>query len=323
MQEPRALVGLNCRPYIDYKNRMADLNFTFLDRRGIISVSGEDSTAFLQGLISNDVEKVTGEHAAYGALLTPQGKFLYDFFMAHHGDAVFMDSEGDRLEGLIRKLKMYKLRSKVDLGDETDKFSIFALYGKDALSTLGLTTELGATKVLGDGIVFTDPRLSEMGARAILPKDQAHSIIKDLAIIEDLGFSEATVEAYDSHRISLGLPDGSRDMIVEKAILLENGFDELGGVDWDKGCFIGQELTARTKHRGLIKKRLIPVLFDGTPPPEGTPIMVGDKEAGEVRSASSNQCLALMRLEYLEAPGAEFLADGVRLTPQKPVWAKF
>jgi folate-binding protein YgfZ len=296
---------------------MTDINFTFLDRRGVVSVGGEDSTAFLQGLVSNDVEKITGEHTAYGALLTPQGKFLYDFFMVYHDGAVILDSEGDRLEGLIRKLKMYKLRSKVDLSDETDTFSIFALYGKDALSTLGLTTELGATKVLGDGIVFTDPRLSEMGARAILPTAQARSII------EGLGFSEAAIEVYDSHRISLGLPDGSRDMVVEKAILLENGFDELGGVDWNKGCFIGQELTARTKHRGLIKKRLIPVQFDGAPPPEGTPVMVDDKEAGEVRSASNDHGLALMRLEYLETPGAEFFADGVRLTPQKPLWAKF
>jgi len=300
---------------------MADLNFTLLERRGVISVGGEDSAAFLQGLVSNDVEKVTDAHAAYGALLTPQGKFLYDFFMArlmaHQGDAFILDSEGDRLEGLIRKLKMYKLRSKVDLRDESESFSIVALYGEDALSTLGLTTELGATKILGEGIVFTDPRLSDIGARAILPKDQANSII------EGLGFSQASIDTYESHRISLGLPDGSRDMVVEKAILLENGFDELGGVDWDKGCFIGQELTARTKHRGLIKKRLVPVRFDGTPPPEGTLIMVGDKEAGEVRSALNDQGLALMRLEYLKNPGAEFLANGVRLTPQKPPWAKF
>ncbi|MBT8003594.1 MAG: folate-binding protein, partial [Rhodospirillales bacterium] len=132
---------------------MTDINFTFLDRRGVISVGGEDSAAFLQGLVSNDVEKVTGEHSAYGALLTPQGKFLYDFFMARRHDTYILDSEGGRLEGLIRKLKMYKLRSKVDLGDESQEFCVMALYGEDALSTLGLPTELGSAKVLGDGIV--------------------------------------------------------------------------------------------------------------------------------------------------------------------------
>lgn len=302
---------------MDYKNPMTDCKFTILDNRGVLAVAGDDCVAFLQGLVSNDIDKVTAEQAAYGALLTPQGKFLYDFFMGRRGDSIFMDCEGDRREGLIRKLKMYKLRSKVDLSDETEGFSVVALYGNDALSGLDLTSAPGTAKALADGIVFTDPRLSEIGARTILPKDQARSIV------EELGFSEAPIDAYESHRISLGLPDGSRDMIVEKAILLENGFDELGGVDWDKGCFMGQELTARTKHRGLIKKRLVPVLFEGAPPPEGTPIMVGDKEAGEVRSASKDQGLALMRLEHLENPDAVFLADGIQLTPQKPLWAKF
>ena len=296
---------------------MTDLKYTILEDRGILSISGEDSNTFLQGLVSNDVEKVTDEQAAYGALLTPQGKFLYDFFMARRYAAILVDSESARLDGLISKLKMYKLRSKVDLKNITDEVSVVALYGSDVLSRLDLEPTPGSSRACNDGMFFTDPRVSDMGARAILPKNLAQSII------EELGFSKTSVDSYETLRISLGLPDGSRDMIVEKAILLENGFDELNGVDWNKGCFIGQELTARTKYRGLIKKRLIPVHFEAAPPPTGTPIMVGNKEAGEIRSVSDEYGLALIRLEHLENPKAIFLANGIRLTPQKPLWAKF
>jgi folate-binding protein YgfZ len=296
---------------------MTDLKYTILEDRGILSISGEDSNTFLQGLVSNDVEKVTDEQAAYGALLTPQGKFLYDFFMARRYAAILVDSESARLDGLTSKLKMYKLRSKVDLKNITDEVSVVALYGSDVLSRLDLEPTPGSSRACDGGMFFTDPRVNDMGARAILPKNLAQSIV------EELGFSKTSVDSYETLRISLGLPDGSRDMIVEKAILLENGFDELNGVDWNKGCFIGQELTARTKHRGLIKKRLIPVHFEVAPPPTGTPIMVGDKEAGEIRSVSDEHGLALIRLEHLENPKAIFLANGIRLTPQKPLWAKF
>ena len=296
---------------------MTDLKYTILEDRGIISVSGEDANTFLQGLVTNDVEKVTSEQTTYGALLTPQGKFLYDFFMARRDQAIIIDSESARLNSLISKFKIYKLRSKVGLKDITHEASIIALYGSDVLSKLNLDSAPGSSRACDDGIIFTDPRISEIGARAIFPKNRAESAI------EKLGFVKTSIDNYETLRISLGLPDGSRDMVVEKAILLENGFDELNGVDWNKGCFIGQELTARTKHRGLIKKRLIPVHFKSAPPPTGTPIMDNEKEAGELRSTTKEHGLALMRLEYLENPKAIFLADGIRLIPQKQLWARF
>jgi folate-binding protein YgfZ len=128
-------------------------------------------------------------------------------------------------------------------------------------------------------------------------------------------------EDYDHLRISLGVPDGSRDLPVEKAILLENGFDELNAIDWDKGCYMGQELTARTRYRGLVRKRLMPVAIEGPAPEFGAPLLLGDKEAGEMRSASGDIGLALVRLEAL---GQGALTSGAsRLTPAKPDWAKF
>jgi folate-binding protein YgfZ len=132
------------------------------------------------------------------------------------------------------------------------------------------------------------------------------------------GLAPGNADDYDRLRLSLGVPDGSRDLPVEKAILLENGFDELHGIDWQKGCYMGQELTARTKYRGLVRKRLLPVEIEGPLPAPGTPVMAGDKEAGEMRSGADGLGLALLRLEHLE--------DGLRcgesrLKPHRPAWA--
>ena len=133
------------------------------------------------------------------------------------------------------------------------------------------------------------------------------------------GAIAAPLEAYDALRLQLGVPDGSRDLPVEKALLLENGFDELNGVDWKKGCYMGQELTARTKYRALIKKRLFPVRIDGPLPASGTLIFQGDKEVGEVRSGSGQRALALLQTEVARS-GGSLLADGAQVTPEIPAW---
>ncbi len=165
-----------------------------------------------------------------------------------------------------------------------------------------------------------DPRLAAAGGRAVLPRQDAGEILAKA------GFETALRVDYDSLRLPLGLPDGSRDLEVEQTILLENGFDELGGIDWNKGCYLGQELTARTKYRGLIKKRLMPVVIDGPTPPPGTPVMAGGKEVGKMCSAIDGIGLALMRLVEVEkatVTGTPFAAGEARLTPKKPDWAVF
>ena len=139
----------------------------------------------------------------------------------------------------------------------------------------------------------------------------------------EAGFTLGDVAEHDRLRMSLGVPDGSRDLEVERSILLENGFDELHGVDWDKGCFMGQELTARTKYRALIKKRLLPVAIEGPAPEPGTPVLAGEKQAGVMRSASGDVGLALLRIEYLEGEHEPFTAEGAQITPTKPDWAVF
>jgi folate-binding protein YgfZ len=179
-----------------------------------------------------------------------------------------------------------------------------------------LPPERGAAAPFPDGVAYVDPRLAEMGARLLLPRAVG------AAPLTERSFRAGDVAAYDRLRLSLGVPDGSRDLVLDKSILLESGFEELNGIDWQKGCYVGQELTARTKYRGLIKKRLMPVAVEGPLPPPGTPVMAGDQEAGEMRSGRDGIGLALLRLEAT-GDGKPLTAAGAKLTPRKPAWANF
>ncbi len=296
------------------------MQFLPLAHRGLLRLSGPDLVDFLQGLVSNDVRQAGDGRAIWAALLSPQGKFLHDLFLVGDGaGGLWLDSEADRLDQLRKKLTLYRLRSQVEIAADPD-WSASALFGDGALAALGLDGESGAARPLASGVCFIDPRLPDLGARAILPADEANDVLAGL------GFARAEPAAYEALRIGLGVPDGSRDMVVDKAILLENGFEELRGVDWDKGCFMGQELTARTKYRGLIKKRLLPVAVDGPLPAPGTLVMFEGKEAGEVRSGVADQALALLRLDTLKKAAdsdAPLLADQAELHPKKPGWAQF
>lgn len=297
---------------------MTERSYVILAERGLVSVAGGDACEFLQGLISNDVTKAGPGRALHAAFLTPQGKYLHDFFIVQVGDALILDCE--RADDLIRRLKLYKLRSRVDIEDRTGTLTAAALFGEGTNDALGLDGEAGSALSFAGGVAYMDPRLADAGARAILEKEGAASALSDA------GFKPAAADDYDSLRLGLGLPDGSRDLTVEKSILLENGFDELNGIDWDKGCYMGQELTARTKHRALIRKRLMPVEIEGATPAPGTPILLDGAEAGVMCSAQGGIGLALMRLEHMEKArqsGDPFTAGEARLTPRKPGWASF
>ncbi|MGE3231568.1 MAG: folate-binding protein YgfZ [Hyphomicrobium sp.] len=298
---------------------MAESFYLLPETRGILTVAGEDRVAYLQGLISNDVAKLAPERALYATFLTAQGRYLHDFFLSAQGETFYIDCELARREDLRKRLSLYRLRSKVTLADATADWTVALLFGEGALAKLGLAPQEGAAKAFAGGVLFTDPRLARLGARAILPRAGAASAL------EAAGFAKGDAADYDRRRIAAGVPDGSRDLPVEKAILLENGLDELHAIDWDKGCYLGQELTARTRYRGLVRKRLLPVAIEGPTPESGTPVLFGDKETGELRSVVDGIGLAMIRLEHLEAaegPGA-FTAGAAKLTPRKPDWAKF
>jgi folate-binding protein YgfZ len=313
---------------------MTGLFQTTLPHRGLITVGGADRKEFLQGLVSNDVTRANEQHALWAAFLTndvtraneqhalwaafltPQGKYLHDFFMIEIGETLHLDCEGgDRLMDLGKRLHKFKLRAAVDLG-VADNMAVAALWGDGVAQALGLPEEPGAGRPFEGGAVYMDARLAGAGARAILPADRAAEALAGL------GFTAAAPEDYDRMRLELGLPDGTRDLVVEKSILLESNFDALNGVDWDKGCYMGQELTARTKYRGLIKKRLMPVAIAGDAPAPGTPLLRGGKEAGEMRSSRDGLGLALIRLEHVEETGGalKLEAGGATVTLRQPPW---
>jgi len=285
---------------------MSDLRFSLLPHRGVIAVGGPDRVEFLQGLVSNDVAKVTASRAVWAALLTPQGRFLNDMFIvARDSDTLLLETERERAPALAKKLSMYKLRSKVTVTDISADHDVAAAFGSDAARALGLES----------AVTFVDPRLAVLGVRMIAPAGQAATLL------QARGFSAAPLESYDALRLTLGVPDGSRDLPIEKAILLENGFDELNGIDWNKGCYMGQELTARTKYRGLVRKRLIPVRVEGALPPPGTTIHKDGQEVGEVRSGAGQRALAMLRLEAVRS-GAPLTADSARLVADIPSWMR-
>ena len=274
---------------------------------------------FLQGLVSNDVMRVARDRAIHAALLTPQGKYLFDFCIAETDGRLLLDAERARLADLQRRLLLYRLRAKVTLTAD-DSLAVYVLEGSGAATALGLAGgDAGAAVPFAGGIVFVDPRLAALGLRAVLPVDGA------ACALAERGFEAGDVGEWDRRRLALGIADGSRDMQIEKSLLLEAGFDRLSGVDFDKGCYVGQELTARTRYRGLIKRRLVPVSVDGPLPAPGTPVVAGDATVGEVRSGRDGLALALLRLEAIErviAGEAELTAGAARLRPTMPDWAR-
>jgi folate-binding protein YgfZ len=285
--------------------------------RSVIAVGGDDRAEFLQGLISNDTKRIGPVQAIFAALLSPQGKFAYDLLLVEEGSRYLVDCESARRVDLLKRLKMFKLRSQVTLDDLDSDFVVVNLFGGDTLARLGLAANVGAAKALGGGVVFTDPRLPDLGAHAFLPRATY------AATLSELGFAGAPLGSFKDHRYALGVPEGSQDLLPDKAIPLECGFDELNGVDWQKGCYMGQELTARTKYRGLVRKRLLPIGFEGTPLPVGTDLTLDGKDVGEIRAVDGHHGLALLRLEYLEAilsKGIE--AEGTRITASVPAWMK-
>jgi folate-binding protein YgfZ len=266
-----------------------------LPHRGVLEIQGEDKRSFLQGLITNDINLVSPKKAIYATLLTPQGRFLYDFFITEKDGSFFLDAEAGRLEALIKKLSLYKLRSQVTLTPRSD-LKVYAVWGDDVAPSLGLKNETGHTQ----GGTFMDPRLLDLGARII-----------------GEGMANTTEDAYDLHRLKLGVPEGGLDLIPEKSILLESGLDELNAISWTKGCYMGQELTARTKHVGEVRKRLYPIEIEGDIPDEETEILNQGTPVGTLRSKRGSYGLALLRSEATEG---ELTCGKARLKVGKCAW---
>ena len=262
--------------------------------RGILRLGGEDRRTFLQGIISNDITLCQTERPLYAALLTPQGKFLHDMFIIDKGDHFLIDCEYDRTDDLLKRLLFYKLRAQIVLEKATNLYTVWALWGD----------------FIKDQTAFTDPRLMELGKRMVTHKDYQPPA------------PEVSIDDYDRHRLTYGIPDGSRDMIIGKSTLLECNLDKLNAISWSKGCYMGQELTARMYYRGLLKKRLYSVTIDN-PIESETEIKLENETIGIMASSSGSKGLALMNIEKTEKAIHERLiltANTTHISPSRQEW---
>ncbi len=255
-----------------------------LSDRGVITLAGADRVAFLQGLVSNDVALAAPGCAVFAAFLTPHGRWLADFLIFSDGERLFLDSARAQIPDLLRRLGRYRLRMDVTL-TEADAMRVYAAWhgAPDGLPAAALKA--------------ADPRHPEAGTRILSP----------LALA-----TNASQEDWDAHRLRLGLPDGPRDLEAGETLLLEARYDEFQAISWTKGCYMGQELTARTRYRGLVKRRLVPVMVEGEGdcPPPGTPILSKGEAVGTLRSGREGLALAMLPNPL---PPGPFTAAGRRL----------
>ncbi len=239
--------------------------------RAAIAVGGDDRRSFLQNLVTNDVEQAGPGRPVYACLLTPQGKFLHDFIIvddAANGRFLLL-CERERRADLIKRLTMYKLRSKVTLEDMGDKLHLFFIWGEGAKEG------------------FADPRTEKLG-RWLVSADGGLP----------LNATKASWTDYNRHRIMLGVPEGSLDMKPELATLLDHNIDALHGISWTKGCYTGQEVTARMNYRGLVRRKLYTVRAGaGDLPPPGTEVRLDSARVGELKSVEGDAGLALLKIE--------------------------
>jgi tRNA-modifying protein YgfZ len=280
-----------------------------LPDRGVVKVAGDDARNFLHGLVSADILKLGPGAARFCALLSPQGKIIADFIVveapAADGGGFFLDIPRPLALPLVNKLNIYRLRSRVIVEDLSEVLGVLAAWD-------------GGTAAFG--LAYADPRLSALGLRVMLPPHRA----ADAAA--GLGATLVDASEYETHRIALGIPHGGVDFAYGDAFPHESDMDQLGGVDFAKGCYVGQEIVSRMEHRGIARTRAVPVRYNGAAPAPGSAVMAGDRQIGTMGSAADGHGLALLRLDRVAeavSRGEALLAGGVAIRPIKPDWARF
>ncbi len=281
-----------------------------LPDRGVVKVVGAPARDFLNGLLTTDIGHVTPERPCFAALLTPQGKIVADGIVAEapaeDGGGFFIDCPRALATALVDKLNFYKLRAAVIVEDLSEVLGVLAVWdGSGAMEY---------------GLVYPDPRLPALGQRVMLPPHLAAQAAADL------GAELTDASSYEAHRIALGVPRGGVDFTYGDAFPHETDMDQLNGVDFDKGCYVGQEVVSRMEHRGSARTRVVPVAFDGSAPEPGAPVTAADKTIGTFGSSTAGHALALLRLDRTAdalAAGAPLIAGGATLRLVKPDWAHF
>ncbi|RTL55351.1 MAG: folate-binding protein [Bradyrhizobiaceae bacterium] len=254
-----------------------------LPERGVVKVSGEAARSFINNLVTTDLDRLISGEARFGALLTPQGKIIADFLVTEtaNGELLF-DCPRELAQSFADRLAFYKLRAKVSIANVSEDYAIFAVWDGEPAGQHAL--------------VFADPRDPALGWRVLAPADSAPSLATTL------GAQISDEPGYEAHRIACGVPRGGADFSYGDAFPHETNMDRLHGVDFDKGCYIGQEVVSRMQHRGTARTRILRVTLDAEPPAPGTPIMAGDKSIGTMGSSTKDSTgqvigLALIRTD--------------------------
>jgi folate-binding protein YgfZ len=279
-----------------------------LPDRGVIKVIGDGARNFLHGLVTADMLNLTPGTARFCALLTPQGKIIADFFVVEappqDGGGFFLDTPRALIATLLERLNLYKLRAKVLIEDLSEVLGVLAIWDGAAAAKYGLC--------------YDDPRLSALGMRSMMPPHRA------AGTAAELGAALVAAEEYEAHRIALGIPRGGIDFAYGDAFPHETDMDQLGGIDFAKGCYVGQEVVSRIEHRGTARTRAVPIRYDGAAPPSGAAITAGGRQVGAVGSAMRGRGIALLRLDRVaEASGDALDAGGIAIHIVKPDWARF
>jgi len=281
-----------------------------LPERGVVKIAGDDARKFLNGLVTSDAGKIDPRHAAFAALLTPQGKIVADFIIAEaepaDGSGFFLDAPRALAPTLVERFNFYKLRAKVIIEDLSQVLGVMAIWEGAANPEYGLC--------------YADPRLPELGWRCMLAPHRANEAAAGI------GAELVDAVAYEAHRIALAVPRGGLDFIYGDAFPHESDMDQLGGIDFAKGCFVGQEGVSRIEHRGTARTRVIGVRFEGFAPEPGAQVSAGQKSIGTLGSTAHGRGLAMLRLDRLGeaiAAGDAVTAGGVKLQAFKPAWARF
>jgi folate-binding protein YgfZ len=282
---------------------MGHCHACLLEARGVLRVRGADAHRYLQGLITNDIAKAQDGEAIHAGLLSPQGKILFDFFVVPEGDGFLIDVARDKADELLKRLGFYRLRAQVEIAAEPSR-AVAAAWG-------------GQPRLPGGAMIYADPRLPELGVRMLLARGTDPSA---------LGCEAATAEDYKAHRITLGVPEGGEDYAFGDAYPHEALFDQLRGVDFAKGCYVGQEVVSRMEHRRTARKRIVPVLGEAPLPASGTEIEADGAPIGTLGSVSGASGLAVVRLDRAEdamSSGKKLSAGGVKLVLGRPGFARF
>jgi folate-binding protein YgfZ len=279
-----------------------------LPDRGVVKVAGDDARRFLNGLATTDIGKVAPQRARFAALLTPQGKIVVDFIVAEapaaDGGGFFLDCPRALATELVDKLNFYKLRAKVLAENLSEVLGVMAVWDGAADTEYGLC--------------YADPRLPALGTRVMLPPHLA------AAAAADMGAELTEADAYEAHRIALGVPRGGWDFVYGDAFPHEADMDQLNGVDFDKGCYVGQEVVSRIEHRARARNRIVPIAYDDVAPDSGLPVLAGEKEIGTLMSTAKGRGLAMLRLDKLADAGRVRITCGnIPIRVVKPAWARF